>query len=103
MRTLTQRELHSLKTGLTVRDLIDELSTFDEDAIVVFACDYGDICHTQQALPVSSATEIDTDEERVVGSAYSNSGLAVEELETDDEDEAGEVPEWTGPAVVVLR
>jgi phosphopantothenoylcysteine synthetase/decarboxylase len=109
MRTLTQHELHTLKTGMTVRDLIDELSTHDPEAIVVFACDYGDICHTQQALPVSSAAELDTDEERVVGSAYSHSGLAVEELESDDaddEDDDEDEPEadkYDGPAVVVLR
>ena len=102
MRTLTQRDLHTLKTGMTVRDLIDELSTFDEDAIVVFACDYGDICHTQQALPVSSAAEIDPDEERVVRSAYSQSGLAVEEVERDEDDEPL-TDEYDGPAVVVLR
>jgi hypothetical protein len=66
----------------------------------VFACDYGDICHTQQALPVSSVEELDPDEERVAASAYSQSGLAVEEVERDEDDEADD---YDGPAVVVLR
>jgi hypothetical protein len=102
MRDLTTNDLHTLKTGMTVADLIEELSQFDEDAIVVFACDYGDIVHTQQALPVTSAAEIDTDEERVVRSAYSNSGLAVEEVERDEDGEP-EADDYDGPAVVVLR
>lgn len=101
MKTLTSGELRTLKTGMTVADLIDELSHHDSDALVVFACDYGDHGHTQQALPVTSADELDPDEERVVSSAYSHSGLAVDAIEHDDED--AEPDEYDGPEVVVLR
>ena len=104
MNELSENDLHTLRNGMTVRDLIDELSQLDPEAVVVFACDYGDICHTQQALPVSAVEELDPDEQRIEPSAYSQSGLAVERV-GDDEDDEDDVldDEYDGPAVVVLR
>ena len=43
----------ALAHGLTVAELIEALQDMPEDAIVVFGSDYGDICHTEQALVVS--------------------------------------------------
>ena len=101
MNERSDNDLHTLRSSMTVRDLIDELSQLNPEAVVVFACDYGDICHTQQALPISSAEELDPDEHRIESSAYSQSGLAVERLEEDEDD----VPDddYDGPVVVVLR
>ena len=101
MNELSENDLHTLRSGMTVRDLIDELSHLDPEAVVVFACDYGDICHTQQALPVSSAEELDPDEHRIDSSAYSQSGLAVERVEDEEDDLPDE--DYDGPVVVVLR
>ena len=78
MRTITS-ENRSLRNACTVADLIAELESMDQDAIVLFACDYGDYHHTQQALPVASVQEL-SDEEVLVESAYSRSGLAIEEV-----------------------
>ena len=73
-----------LQCGLTVGELIDELRNYDNEAKVVFACDYGDHCHTQQALPVVTVDEypIDVLEE----SAYSHSGVSFREPDERDED-----------------
>ena len=80
----------------TVADLIEELQNYPQDALVFFGCDYGDICHTEQALPVHTVAELE-DDEVLEESAYSKSGLAIEKLEDNwekDED---------NPKVVVLR
>lgn len=76
-----------LSNALTVRELIEELQVFPDDCRVVFACDYGDHSHTQQALPVQTASEIQDGEETVVKSAYSQSGLAIDSVEDPDEDD----------------
>jgi len=71
-----------LAQGMTVRELMDELSAYNEDAIVVFACDYGDHCHTLQALPINSVDELG---DRVIDkSAYSLSGLEIAEDDMDN-------------------
>ena len=79
----------TIKT-MTVAELRDALDGFDDDAPVVFACDYGDHSHTEQALAVRTADE--TDEHALVKTAYSSSGYAI-----DQEQEDG------GASVVVLR
>ena len=90
MRTLTSSDLRTPKTGLTVAELIDELSTHDPEAIVVFACDYGDICHTQQAMPVSSADELDPDGPAatwaIVGATARSGGAAMAEVQERPDD-----------------
>ena len=74
--------MHQLQNALTVRQLIETLEGEDPNAVVVFACDYGDLSHTQQAIPVESAEKL---YDKIRESAYSQSGLAV--CDGDDEDE----------------
>lgn len=63
----------NLTAAMTVRDLIEQLQMYDEDALVVFTCDYGDYHHTQQALPVQ---DVEPAVARIVESAYSHSRMA---------------------------
>ena len=42
----------ALARGMTVAQLIEALQDMPDDAVVVFGSDYGDICHTEQALIV---------------------------------------------------
>lgn len=88
-----------LDSGMTVAQLIDELGSYPDDAIVVFSCSYGDHSRTQQALPITSVEEME-DDCRVVKSAYSESGLAIEEQEDSDDDQECEDE---AQDVVVLR
>jgi hypothetical protein len=76
---------------LKVSQLIAMLEDEDPDALVVFACDYGDYHHTQQALAIEGCIQ----EEELEKSAYSQSGWAVRG-EGEEEDPAG-------PTVLVLR
>ena len=64
---------------ITVRQLIDLLEGEDQDAKVLFTCDYGDYSHTDQALAISGETE----EVLIEKSAYSHSGFAIAK---DDDD-----------------
>ena len=90
----------ALRHGLTVADLISELEGLPPDAKVVFACDYGDCCHTQQALPVSEAIEVEST--YLVESGYSRSGIAL--IDDDpDEDEENEAAETKGEPIIVLK
>lgn len=75
-----------LRRGLTVGELRAALRDFDDDAHVVFASDYGDICHTTQALVVSEIEELVEGEEYLEESAYSHSRVAIGRFD-DDEDE----------------
>ena len=52
------------------------------DAQVVFTCDYGDYHHTQQALQVGFATEVERN--RLAESAYSQSGFSLENARDDE-------------------
>lgn len=71
------RTIHTM----TVERLLRHLKDQDPKALVVFAYDYGDRCHTQA---VSGIRTVDTAE--VVESAYSGSGLALASNSGDDED-----------------
>lgn len=71
---------------ITVAELIECLQNEDPDARVIFAADYGDYHHTEQALPLRG--EIDT--VTIEKSAYSNSGFAIAECDEDDADAAYE-------------
>lgn len=71
-------------TTITVRELIDRLGDEDPDARVVFGADYGDHCHTEQALPIRGYVEAAT----ITPSAYSGSGYAIGEPDDDDVDDA---------------
>lgn len=75
---------------LTVRELREALEDFPEHMPVVLVADYGDIMHTQQALPIISLDSGMT----VTESAYSHSGWELVEMDQagsnrrdDDEEE----------------
>ncbi len=90
-----------LKAALTVAELIDELKCFPDDARVLFACDYGDHGHTEQALPVGQAEELDSmGSAKLVESAYSTSGIAIERRDEKDDEDGQQGIEFN---VVVLR
>lgn len=72
-----------LRNALTVRDLIVMLEDMPSDAPVLFACDYGDYHHTQQALPIVTAVQLRMG--NLSESAYSRSGIAL----NDDKAECG--------------
>lgn len=73
-----------LETAMTVSQLREELETFDDDAVVVFSCLYGDRSRTMQALPVTMIDELEPSE-TIVESAYSESGLAIADKENPDD------------------
>lgn len=73
---------HRFRT-LTVGDLKALLADHDDDTSVIFSCDYGDICHTKQALPLKGDTEMVAIED----SAYSNSGYALADRDHGDYDD----------------
>ena len=65
----------TLRCAMTVGDLIGILKTYDEDAAVLFADDYGDYTHTIQALPVREIKGLN--EHDLTVTAYSDSGIAL--------------------------
>lgn len=81
----------SLRT-ITVATLRRLLENEDDDALVVFTADYGDICHTPQALPLRGRIE----EVTIEKSGYSHSGYAI--VDADEEDGGIE-----GPTYLVIR
>lgn len=109
-RTLSPREreklAHILERGMTVEDLIYELKGYPPGTRVVFACDYGDHCHTDQALPIATVEALYPDEHQLYISGYSQSEVAIRELneplEKDPDDEEEETDPKT-PLVIVLR
>lgn len=80
---------------ITVRDLTTMLSNQDPDARVVFTADYGDRCHTAQALPIRGEVE----EVRLTKTAYSSSGFAI----ADDDDEEPSDVDGANETVLVIR
>lgn len=90
-----------IELALTVAEVIEELKQYDPGARVVFTCDYGDIGHTQQALPVSNVSELgDLGPERLVEGPYSRTGIIVEESIDDewfDEEDEGDTN------IIILR
>lgn len=96
-----------LRRAMTVADLIEQLQDCDQDALVVFTCDYGDYSHTDQALPVAEV-EDQSYGYQLATSAYSQSGLELIEDDGSDEgdEEEGDGPdpeEVEQPKLVVLR
>lgn len=77
---------------MKVKELIEELEMMDQNSEVYFAYDYGDRIHTQVAALVEN-----TDEERIIYSAYHKMAMVLENDEDDSNDEARGVKE-----VVVL-
>jgi hypothetical protein len=70
----------ALAQGMAVAQLIEALEDMPEDAVVVFGSDYGDICHTEEALIVAQIDEIDPSTERLETSADSHSGIAIDSI-----------------------
>ena len=96
---MTRKTQRTLNHGITVAVLIETLRDFERDAVVLFTCDYGDYCHTRQALPVISVDPLD-EQECIKESGYSQSGLAIgnyDETEGDEDD-----AERARPNVVLL-
>ena len=99
-----------LQNALTVAELIEYLQDMPEDARVMFTCDYGDYCHTQQLLPVASVGLPQESDWVIRESAYSQSGLAIEPVAEDEFDESdsedytpsSESDDETGEGMVVV-
>lgn len=76
----------------TVKQLIEELKTFDPNLEVYLTSNYGDHANTEQALELEEVVVAELEE-----SGYSESGLAVkreeEDFEPDIEDEEEEPEE----------
>jgi hypothetical protein len=70
--------------AMTVLDLRAMLADMPADAVVVFGADYGDLCNTEQALPVTECEVIDN--HMIDTSGYSNSGFSIEPARDDDGD-----------------
>lgn len=68
---------------ITVADLIELLQHEDPDMPVVFASNYGDISHTEQAHALRGRVE----EVVLVASAYSDSGYAVADADDEAQDD----------------
>lgn len=88
-------------TGLTVAELREQLEDMDPSAIVLMISDYGDHCHTAQALPIKDVEEID--EADLEETAYSNSGWALNTGRMDHgaPDDGDERPTTSQPFVVM--
>lgn len=70
-------------TLLDLKQAIDRaIDMYGEDKPVVFTADYGDRCHTMQALSISG----DLEERSIRESGYSSSGYAVNEPDDDRDD-----------------
>ena len=93
MQTTAEQARRKLRNATTVQDLIDELSHMDPTALVVVQSNYGDHCRTQQLTAVENVDEFDPESMRVYETAYSNSGLAIDEREYGDEGDEHLTPE----------
>jgi hypothetical protein len=94
----------ALARGMTVAQLIEALQDMPEDAVVLFGSDYGDICHTEQALVVRGVEELDVETERLETSAYSHSGIAIEPIvDATEADDAEASAAEDAHQVVILR
>jgi hypothetical protein len=77
---------------MTVAQLRQELERFDDDALVVFANDYGDRSHTMQIGGIETVSE-------------SKSGFALphEDEDGDDDDDSESESDDERPLYVVLK
>lgn len=86
-----------LPRTLTVAELREALSDFDDDALVVMQYDYGDYHHTQ-AVEVIQEVQMMT----LVPSAYSRTGHEVLETDEDEEDDDEGIDEESTPALMAV-
>ena len=75
---------NKLAGAFTVGQLIRELQSFDQDALVLFGCNYGDYHRTEQTLPVGDVDCFEAKQFQT--SAYSQSGVAFEEADDFDDE-----------------
>jgi len=78
-RENTQRAIDS---AMTAAELIEELKNLDPNTRVFFTCDYGDYCHTKQALPIRSLEEATT--KQLSDTGYSQSRTAYNPFDEED-------------------
>lgn len=76
-----EKNMNAKLNTITVAELIETLKGLPEDALVAFASDYGDRCHTMQVHKLNGEAEMMLIEE----SAYSNSGFAIDSEGNDQE------------------
>jgi len=76
----------SLQDCITAGELIKYLSKMSPDAMVMFACDYGDHSHTTQLLPICGFDKLE-ELGTVNETAYSKSGLMLREFDDDNDDD----------------
>lgn len=81
---------------MTVRELIEALEDFDDDTPVLLTSDYGDHCHTEQALGIDEVEQVEVEE-----NAYSDSGFAVRDIDYRGPDRDEDDDEDEGPATVI--
>ena len=84
-------KLHSMSIADLIETLREAGDAYGFETQVVVTADYGDICHTQQALPLTGRAELLDIEE----SGYSHSGWAIsqdqeEEPEDDEMEDSGD-------------
>lgn len=100
--TATQEIRRMLASCITVGDLISELEQYDRELPVILTADYGDHCHTEQALPLLSISE--SAGCTLKESGYSKSGVAVEDHADEDYDpELDEAQAEERTACIILR
>lgn len=79
--------MKNMKT-ISVAELIELLEEQDPDARVLFTADYGDHCHTAQALPITGSIDnLKSEGLCIAESAYSTSRFAIVEDDEDEDDE----------------
>ena len=83
--------MRQFKATITVAELRDLLEGQDDEALVTFASDYGDHCHTQQIHRLVGLADM----KPICEDAYSDSGFALapesDETDVDDEDKLQQV------------
>lgn len=80
----------------TVLQLRNLLADYDDNQLVAFSSDYGDHCHTEQALPIEGYAEL----KLISESGYSESGYAVLDEEPDAEER--ELDDFKEPQEVLI-
>lgn len=76
-----------LKSALTVRELREQLDNYADDNKVAFVHPYGDIGNTLQLLPVTDTEEFDGELSELVKTAYSDTKVAVQDRDADEEED----------------
>ena len=77
------RNFSSIKIGELIEQLQGAMEEYGPDVEVVCTADYGDHCHTEQALPLRG----EVSERKVHESGYSNSGWALNDENADEDDD----------------